>query len=351
MRSLVSGFLSLLIVAFVPAPAGAARLASTDLVSTEAVLRWINAYRKHPDPAHVAAAMRALSRLGAFNNPENAGVYVGFLAGVLAKNPRQAENIIAGTLSMREEDRWVVVRAIAYSELPGWQTLLRHFAPRMQRYAALSERYISGKMARLAQFSVPPSPSALERMRSQLHLDKLFGKKPERIVLKPSPEVLDALWGYYFATGDYGPVMHIIAMLPLSTDHNDADRLTIGSMAKYTLASNAMHDQRLLALLKASRKARGESKATIAVLDEVIDGAETVDTARIRKEALATVAELRSKGPAFKRNVSWWGYLGQSAIAGGCIAAATAGMVALGLPCVIGGVASSAAVNFWNNSP
>jgi len=351
MRGLIAGFLSLLILASMPVPTLATRLESTDLVSTNAVLRWINLYRKHPDPAGVPTAMRTVSRLGALNDPEHAGVYAGFLAGVLAKNPQQAENILARTLSMREEDRWIVIRAIAYSDLPNWQAMLRHFEPRLQRYDELSKRYTSGKMARLAQFSVPPTPSGLERMRKQLHLDKLFGKKPERVVLKPNPEVLDTLWGYYFATGDYGPVMHIIALLPLSKDHNDADRLTVGSMAKYTLASNAMHDQKLLAMLKASRKARGESKATVAVLNDVIDAAETVDTARIRKEALATIDELRSKGPAFKRNVSWWGFLGESAIAGGCLAAATAGMVALGLPCVVGGAASSAAVNFWNNSP
>ena len=351
MRCLIASFLILFILAFMPAPTWAARIGSTDLVSADAVLHWINRYYKHPDPADVPTAMRAASRLGALNNPEHAGVYVGFLAGVLTKNPRQAEKIIARTLSMREDDRWIVVRAIAHSDLPNWQKLLRRFSSRLQRYDALGKRYISGKMARLAQFSVPPSPSALERMGQQLRLDKLFGEKPQRTVLKPSPEVLDMLWGYYFATGDYGPVVHIIALLPLSADHNDADRLTVGSMAKYTLASNAMHDQNLLAMLKASRKARGEAKATVAVLDEIIDAAETVDTARIRKEALATISELRSKGPAFKRNVSWWGFVGQSVIAGGCIAAATAGMVALGLPCVVGGAASSAAVNFWNNSP
>jgi len=351
MRTLFASFLSLFIFTFMAMPAWATRLSSTDLASTSAVLHWINTYHKHPDPAGVPTAMRALSRLGAFNNPEHAGVYVGFLGGVLSQNPRQAENIISRTLSMREDDRWAVVRAIAYSDLPNWQSLLRHFEPRMQRFDELSKRYVSGKLARLVQFSVPPSPGALERMRKGLHLDKLFGEKPRPTVLTPSPEVLDTLWGYYFATGDYAPVMHIIAMLPLSTDHNDADRLTVGSMAKYTLASNAMHDTRLLELLKASRKAHGEKKATVKVLDEVIDAAETVDTARIRKEALATIDELRSKGPAFKRNVSWWGYIGESVIAGGCLAAATAGMVAVGLPCVVGGAASSAAVNFWNNSP
>jgi hypothetical protein len=348
MRWLIAVFFSLFML--VPAHA-AARLQAADLVSTEAVLRWINDYRNHPSPADIPTAMRALSRLGGFSNPEHTGVYVGFLAGTLTENPRQAEQIISRILSIREEDRWIIVRAIAYSGLSNWQTLLRKFGQRMPRYNVLSDRYISGKMATLAQFTVPSSPSALERMRQQLHIDKLFGEPPKRVTLTPTPEVLDVLWGYYFATGNYGPVMHIVTILPLSADHNDADRLTVGSLAKYTLASNAMHDPRLLAMLKASRKARDESKETTAALDEVIDAAETVDTARIRKQVLATMDELRSKGPAFKRDVSWWGFLGESVIAGGCLAAATAGMVVLGLPCVVGGAASSAAINFWNNSP
>jgi hypothetical protein len=145
--------------------------------------------------------------------------------------------------------------------------------------------------------------------------------------------------------------MHIVAMLPLARDHDDAERLTIGSMAKYSLASNAMHDPDLLAMLKRSRKARGQPAATVAELDDVIDAAETIDTARIRKQALKAIEEVRSKGPAYKRAVSWWGFIGQSAIAGGCIAAATLGQVEFGIPCVIGGAASSAAINFWNNSP
>ena len=191
----------------------------------------------------------------------------------------------------------------------------------------------------------------LERLRKHLHLDAVFGKPPQRTILAPSPAVLDTWWGYYFATGGYGPIMRIIAMLPLAQDHNDADRLTVGSTAKYSLASNAMLDPDLLALLKAARKARGQPKQTVKILDDVIDAAETVDTARIRKEALAAIAELRSKGPAYKRNVSWWGFIGQTAIAGGCVVAAATGQVEVGLPCVVGGASASAALNFWNNSP
>ncbi len=112
-----------------------------------------------------------------------------------------------------------------------------------------------------------------------------------------------------------------------------------------------MRDPALLAMLKGSRKAPGQPKQTAAILADVIEAAETVDTARIRKQALAAIEEVRAKGPAYKRAVSWWGFLGQSAIAGGCIAAAATGQVELGLPCVVGGATASAAINFWNNSP
>ena len=43
-----------------------------------------------PIPDQVPGAVRAMSRLGLLSDPEGSGVYVGFLAGVLASNPAQA---------------------------------------------------------------------------------------------------------------------------------------------------------------------------------------------------------------------------------------------------------------------
>jgi len=347
MRRLIAGLVAMLVIA----PANAARLDPSDFTSTNTVLHWISAYRDHPDPASVPAIMKAASRLGAFENPERASVYVGFLAGVLTDNPQQAEEIAARTFAVPERDRWIVMRSIAYSSLPNWRELMRRFACRMPRYDVLSDKYIIGKMATLAEFEVPPAQSGFERWGKRLHLDKMFGGGPQRLMMTPNPEVLDVLWGYYFATGGYGPILHIVDMLPLSQDHDDADRLTVGSMAKFSLASNAMHDQKLLDMLKSTRKARGQPKEIVTQLDDVIDAAESVDIARIRKEALAAIEEVKAKGPAYKHNASLWGYIGQSAIAGGCLAAAALGQVELGIPCVVGGAASSAALNFWNNSP
>ena len=74
---------------------------------------------------------------------------------------------------------------------------------------------------------------------------------------------------------------------------------------------------------------------------------ETFETGKIRKQAVAAINELKTKGPATRRKWSWWGKAGQMALSVGCVAAAATGQVYLGLPCVIGGAASSAALKLW----
>jgi hypothetical protein len=332
-------------------PSQAAPVRMSDLASTQAVLHWISLYRRGPDPTSVPKVMRTLSTLGAFNDPEHCGVYAGFFAGVLAANPRRAEALIAQTLKMKSDDRWMVVRAIAHSGLPNWKYLLRQFADRIPSRKVMIDRYIEGNLPTLAQFTIAPEPSTWDRLEEKLHLDAIFGEPPKKLILEPSADVLDLLWGYYFGTGSYGPIMHIVALLAWSQDRNDVERLAIGSMAKYTLASNAMHDRRLLAMLKDSRAARGQPKKIVEALKEIIDAAETVQTGKLRQEALAAINEVKTKGPAYKRTLSMWSYLGQTAIAGGCVAAAVSGLVALGLPCVVGGATSSAVMNFLSNMP
>ena len=347
MRLLLAALTALVLVS----SARAAPLTAADTASTQAVLHWIAAYRKAPRPADVPKAMKALSELGALHDTEHCGAYIGFLAGVLAADPRAAETLVARTLAMRADDRWVVVRAIAYSGLPDWKDLLREVAPRIPDRKAMIDDYLAGKLPTLAQFSMPPEPGMLDRMRKGLRLDRVFGKPTQPVTLAPSADVIDLLWGYYFATGSYGPVMHLVALLAWSKDHNDAERLAIGSMAKYTLASNAVHDPGLLAMLKESRRTRGQPKEVAAALKEVVKAAETVDTGPVREQALAAINDVRTKGSEYKRTVSWWSYVGQTAVAGGCLAAATAGMVAAGIPCIVGGATSSAVMNFIANSP
>ena len=53
--------------------------------------------------------------MGAFKDPESAGAYVGFIAGVIGANPERAEELIGKMFPLPEENHWVIVRAIAYS--------------------------------------------------------------------------------------------------------------------------------------------------------------------------------------------------------------------------------------------
>ena len=80
--------------------------------------------------------------------------------------PTRTEWLVAQTLKMDSQDRWVVVRAVAYSGLPRWKPMLRALEQVTPRYRRLSEHYLDGKMATLAEFEVPPTRERL-RARAQ----------------------------------------------------------------------------------------------------------------------------------------------------------------------------------------
>jgi hypothetical protein len=323
----------------IAAPAHASPQRSAEVATPEVILSWINQYRLKPEPHRVAEAIRLAGRVGAFKDPETAGVYVGFLAGVLSANPARAEAIVEKILPLPPEQQWVLVRAIAYSGLPQWKGLLHGFKMHMPSRAVMIDMYLNGQLATLDQLVVDrEKPSLLKR---------IFPNKGEskEIHLDPSPDLIDTYWGFYFAAGAYEPVARLISMLRWSTDRDDVELLTLGGMAKYTLATNAMRNPELLKMLQWS--VRYQDKEIAKVLGEVIVAAETVETSRIRKEAYAAIEDLKRKGPGYKRKIAGWGQVGQGALSLGCIGAAVAGAVALGLPCVIGGAVSSAALNAW----
>ncbi len=60
--------------------------------------------------------------LGLFRDLDSAGFLSGFTAGgVLGANPEKAEDIVRHMFNMQPEDQVVLIRAIAYSGLPGWK--------------------------------------------------------------------------------------------------------------------------------------------------------------------------------------------------------------------------------------
>jgi len=134
-------------------------------------------------------------------------------------------------------------------------------------------------------------------------------------------------------------------MLPWSKSRDTIDKLTVGSMARYTLASYAVRDEGLREFLRGELAVQPESVKE--PLSEVVQAADTVQLGAVRKDALAAVEELKAKGSDSRRNLDFWGQVGVGAVALGCVSAAALGQVAVGIPCVIGGSASQGLLSFW----
>ena len=341
-RAGAAAFAVLTLAVTLAAPATATPRPVPPLSSTDGMLKWINAYRGKPEPDGLPVLVRALSELQAFKDAESSGAYLGFIAGVLAANPDHAETLVARMLAIAPADHWVLVRAIAYSGLPHWREVLATFVDRMPTRRAMIDKYLDGKLPTLDQITYrPEKPGMLDKIKDTLSINSDHKKE---VALEPSPQLIDVLWGFYLATGGYKPIEHIVKLLPLANDKDSVDNLTTGSAAKFTLASNAVRDLHLLALLKSA--AKNQPADVTAVLNDVIETAETVDTTRMRKESLAAIEELKQKGPNSKRELSGWGQVGQGALSMGCVVAAATGQIELGIPCVIGGAAYSAGLQY-----
>jgi hypothetical protein len=320
--------------------------------SLAVVQRWIYNYRGKPDYGHVPAAVRVLFHAQTFKEPESAGIYLGFIAGAIGSNPARAEQLVDSFFPVPPEDEWVIVRAIAYSGLPDWRNLLRRVASRMPGRQVMIDDYLAGKLPTLANIPLEDvKPGMLDKLRGAFTHNPFAGDDKDvkkvnvKITFANSQDLLDTLWGYYFATGSHLPVERIISMLPWSKSRDTVDKLSVGSMARYTLASYAVRDAELREFLR-GQLAQAPKDVKVP-LGEVVDAADTVQLAAVRKDALAAVDELKAKGSDSRRNLDFWGQVGVGAVALGCVSAAALGQVAVGIPCVIGGSASQGMLSFW----
>jgi len=330
------------------ASAYAAPMRQLEVAPKEVILGWINQYRHSPEPDKVPLAVRGMSRLGLLTDTEGAGVYVGFLAGIIASNPEKADDLIARMFPLSADHHWAIVRAITYSGRADWRTMLQRHAERMPARRVMIEKFLSGKLPTLDQAPIEKDETWGDKFRSQITLAKYFSKPKTDVSLDLTPDLLDTLWGYFYATGEYRPLARIVLMLRWTKERDLVGKLTLGSMAKYTLAINSARNADLLAMMKWAAT-QPQPHTIKPVLAEVIEAAETVETGKLRNEALAAIEELRRKGPGTKRDISLWGQVGEGALAIGCIAAAIAGQVEFGIPCVVGGVATSAALRIWDS--
>lgn len=335
MRS-VSGLVCglLLVIAFsVPAHALDARFSTP-----ERVMQWVHGYRDKPQPSLMPGAVHAMHKHGLFKDLEQAGLLVGFAAGVLGDNPAKADKLVAQMFPLPAKEQAVVIKAIAYSGLPDWERLLRKHAYRMPERLQLIEKYLSGEAKTLSE-----------------------------LTLESGPEVLDTLWGYYAATNYHQPVLRIVAVLPWVNDPRGSggfsfaklraawssaddkeivNRITVGNMAKWTLAANAERDRDLLELYRMELKYQPEPVKK--PLKEVIKAAESFKSNDLRKEALEAIEEVKKMNPG-DRSYTTATYAGSVAIATACVIAGVTAPI-MAAPCVVTGALYEGAVKMWNTA-
>ena len=284
-----------------------------EFASADAMLAWIDRYHLEATPQRLPEAVRAMVRLGLLKDPEKAGLFVGFMAGVFSDQPKDAEKHIVKMFPMPPEDQGALILAVVYSGLPDWKEIAtRQLVERMPARQVMLRKHLYGKFVPLLQ-----------------------------VPLNSGVEMLDTLWGFYLATGRTEPIVRMMSALPWSKDKKDVTRLTIGGVAKWTLATNASRDKGLLDTLR--RALPSQTKEVQEPLREVIKAAENFETHKVRKEMVEAIEDLKRRGPQPDGTWAKVANIGSVAIAIGCIAASATGHIELGVPCVITGALTSGA--------
>jgi len=274
--------------------------------SAEQVVGWINDYRNAPDPLRVPHAIRALSRFGVFEDIDQAGLYAGFLAGVLGDNQLKARRLITDLFPMNPKSQAIIIMGIAYSGLPEWRSLLREFTERMPQRTVLIDQFMFGSTKTL-----------------------------QDAPLDQSPDVVDALWGFYIATGYLAPVGRLLEALRWTNAIDKSDRFTLAHMAMWTLAANAERDRSLLRFYRAALRHAPEAMAE--PLKKVIHASERFEAARLKKTVVATIARQKHHRPGKYAKWAMPARVGETLLAVGCVAANALGQTGLAAPCIVTG--------------
>ena len=132
-------------------------------------------------------AVKAMSRFGGLRDPESAGAFVGFIAGVIGSNPDIAGDLIAKSFPINPEDDWAMARAIAHSGLPHWKHVLAEHAFRMPARKVMIAKFIDGSLPTLGTTVERKPPSAAEKFKRLFTREKPSGPMVDWAI-EASPE-------------------------------------------------------------------------------------------------------------------------------------------------------------------
>lgn len=205
--------------------------------------KWVTYYYLKPEPARAVEAVASASRLGLLKDARSSPSMIGFLSGVMRKEPAVAREAASRLVKLPNAEQPVLALGLWYSGHPETGKLLAGLARSVPEQKAMYEE--------LSQNAAPP-------------LDK--------VPLEQGPWVLDALWGSFMATGDERTVLRVMSALPWVDAQGDKPKALAGGAARWSLTANAVRHPRVLAICKA--QAAKQPKEVATVLAEIIRNAE-----------------------------------------------------------------------------
>jgi hypothetical protein len=156
-------------------------------VSVEAASssKWLTFYYRKPEPERFVVEVRKMSKAEMLTKPGAEPPTLAFLSRVLAANPEKIEAWMKALADLPEGDKAELHRAIWFSDTKE------------------SKAYLKDKS--VAKYVNKDPPDIL-----QMEIE--------------SPDVLDMLWGYFFATGEEAPIRRIVSAFNYSTYFGAVER-------------------------------------------------------------------------------------------------------------------------------
>jgi hypothetical protein len=188
-------------------------------LSVEEVAKWVTYYYNNPEPVKIPEAFIYMSQSGAINKDSDIPPFADFLAGVLKNNPDKAKSWIEVLSDLPIKHKRILIMGVWYSELPD---------------------------AKKKVYSIIDRDNMLKQKDKASLFSKCFPCSITQIPFDQGPWVLDALWGYFMATGSPRPVVRIISALFWLDQYFSRSLFMIGAAAKWSLISNSEQHERVL---------------------------------------------------------------------------------------------------------
>lgn len=173
---------------------------------------WVTSYYLKPEPGQLLQRFKKLATDGTLENPSVHPPLIAFISEVMKANPKRIAGWLdaLGQLKLGHEELGVFYNAAWFSDTKAARDYFRKKG--------------------IAAFGNDKPPKILE--------------------LEPkTPDVIDMLWGVFFATGKKEPIRRIVAALELNRPDGKDDRMREATYqaVRWSLASNCRHHPTVLA--------------------------------------------------------------------------------------------------------